>query len=1600
MNLLDAKKTNKEVLWGAARALAAWATERHGLAILRHGARKNTHWTGLEKFVKLLQAKGCDVELAVSAFTAIGAVADLVNALPAAKDDPASQRAHYRARLGDMAASMPTMVSFLRHADGTVRERAIRALLHLTIPAPGASENYDHGLSRKLRQAAIDAGSVAAALAFLRAPGAPDADGPSADGGDATGDQDDGEHANNMHWLALGLLANLTADVSAQHQILSQDGGELLSSVLQAEVEGAVAAAAEEGGATGAADADDPALSQKRTAMSTALKAAVVVVTRVTCLALASQNQDAGPAATRDETRDAADSIDQVEDGSTSAPKGPAGVPATLPGTLVQLLNNVPEMALGPDGGVSLTCACSESIGRLGGRAAGGHGKFLSAGALEALLKAFEVGGQEAREAAEKAMHALIPFFEVQLPGDNNAGAEGGPETGCVSSIVEYLQHSCAAVRCGAVRLATALICRSDDSTPAVAFARGGGVAPLLALLVEKPNVPTGDETQPFCSGYEVAAHAALCLARLSSCDEGASAAIGRDSPALQSMLAVLLSGPVTPEQYAEGSEVEDTVLHNPSTRSWGVHAIGCVRMPSCAANPAHTERDMSVNIRAAFMDLLGAIAEGDLAWRKFDSISTDGAKEEDSALSEAPPSSSSGENGALALFEARPLPMSAESGEAEAPAGEDDKPATNTESAPSIALALLDNSQHTQVRLAALRLLTALPTVQVGGGRSMLMQLLLGVDPESYVMPTAFRLPKAPTPKQETEMHDASCETPTAGDGRCGDAMARLLRGAVAIVGSDDAPPDEIWPAVQLLASLCRDVGTRVPDIDCRQPVIADLIAGEALSSGALVMLISALHSAPRAEWAQDFVLYLVCRGCVREAFWQVSEEEVQEEDEVVVRTIGRPDPNGGPTRSTWSTLLDTKVSYGRYCHTSRTALHAAAASGNATITQNLLDAGASVNICDIENITPLTLAINSGWDDLAKCLIDAGADYDAVTSGGDNVLKYAFLMPRATAPVSAGRLDVFPGAPKLIADVLRVGADPNIADENGNHPLHWVLGGARIRCIVSFCRVEIVSESTDLLESVSTLVGAGAQVNVCNKEGQTPLHIAISGGHVTAAIALTIKFGADPNVADAAGNLPLHYACASPAYEPLVRMLLEAGASRPIRRGAFVDLGRGLCRSEKLLRSLNVVLMNGLRGVLNPPAIAERQASKEDILGTGNKAGATPLHVACGGWPMLGVDRSRRATCVIRERVCDLEERCRAVSGMVSGGYGCNCDFRRVTNKEATALHLLTGAAEAMGDLSAEGKSLVRIMCDAITKADPSIIEARDAHGRSCLSCAFSKGKSGTCSSLASHLLHRGAIGETGLHAACAVGAHSDIVTRCLGDSATTQLDADGNVPLHVAAACGNASAVSTILSFDVSTIDRVGHGGNSALHLASSLPNDGGFDVVEMLVGAGSGTKVANSNGDTALFVAISRDNERVATLLVNNDAAWNDPRDQSGRTALSLAEQRNISLASRDEKAEDGGKAKFSNGDNSLAASDTLVKFLLHSLKHPVDAADHQHVCFAEGMVYREWAMREGKAADKISDDEKELAAAATKVQSSYRGHRERRRKRRHRRGKGK
>jgi ankyrin repeat protein len=93
--------------------------------------------------------------------------------------------------------------------------------------------------------------------------------------------------------------------------------------------------------------------------------------------------------------------------------------------------------------------------------------------------------------------------------------------------------------------------------------------------------------------------------------------------------------------------------------------------------------------------------------------------------------------------------------------------------------------------------------------------------------------------------------------------------------------------------------------------------------------------------------------------------------------------------------------------------------------------------------------------------------------------------------------------------------------------------------------------------------LLEHGADPNIRDASGETPLHWAVGAGHADVE-ELLLEHGADPNAQDAAGNTPLHVAAIggigdaaevmfeiNPTYDrsDIVRMLFEYGADPTVK-------------------------------------------------------------------------------------------------------------------------------------------------------------------------------------------------------------------------------------------------------------------------------------------------------------------------------------------------------------------------------------------------------------------------------------------------------------------
>lgn len=183
-------------------------------------------------------------------------------------------------------------------------------------------------------------------------------------------------------------------------------------------------------------------------------------------------------------------------------------------------------------------------------------------------------------------------------------------------------------------------------------------------------------------------------------------------------------------------------------------------------------------------------------------------------------------------------------------------------------------------------------------------------------------------------------------------------------------------------------------------------------------------------------------------------------------------------------------------------------------------------INEQDEEGMTPLYQAvINKRWD-IAKYLIERGADVNLKNKYGCNALQCALC----------GYIDV-----DLVKCFVDHHADLNAKNRYGASILHYGLS----------------MEDLDV-NLVKYLVKHGADVNLQRDDGCTPLHIAIRDKckKVTKQLA---ECGADVNVKNKSGVTPLYYAVRSCDLD-MVKCLVEHDADVNVKDSQGVSLLRGL--------------------------------------------------------------------------------------------------------------------------------------------------------------------------------------------------------------------------------------------------------------------------------------------------------------------------------------------------------------------------------------------------------------------------------------------------------
>lgn len=173
--------------------------------------------------------------------------------------------------------------------------------------------------------------------------------------------------------------------------------------------------------------------------------------------------------------------------------------------------------------------------------------------------------------------------------------------------------------------------------------------------------------------------------------------------------------------------------------------------------------------------------------------------------------------------------------------------------------------------------------------------------------------------------------------------------------------------------------------------------------------------------------------------------------------------------------TLLFAKISHPPQDGRHLSALSFAAAQGSVVATRALLARGIAADTLQPENsdgITPLMIAASSGYTDVMRILLDAGAAVNRQDAHGD------------TALMAAVRI----GSPEAVKLLLARTAEANTKDDAGRTALIWAARGGRV-------------------DIVRSLIDAGASIETGDSAGRTALVTAVQKGHVAVATELHAK-------------------------------------------------------------------------------------------------------------------------------------------------------------------------------------------------------------------------------------------------------------------------------------------------------------------------------------------------------------------------------------------------------------------------------------------------------------------------------------------------------------
>ncbi|HEX6473181.1 MAG TPA: ankyrin repeat domain-containing protein [Streptosporangiaceae bacterium] len=177
----------------------------------------------------------------------------------------------------------------------------------------------------------------------------------------------------------------------------------------------------------------------------------------------------------------------------------------------------------------------------------------------------------------------------------------------------------------------------------------------------------------------------------------------------------------------------------------------------------------------------------------------------------------------------------------------------------------------------------------------------------------------------------------------------------------------------------------------------------------------------------------------------------------------------------------------------------------GTGAITKALINAGAPVDGHPGDMETPLITAASYGDAEVARVLVEAGADIEAISAPDSGGVPGGTALQHAAVFGMTAVVDVLVAAGAKIHSLEMAAAAGDVT----NWPLHRFTMQSRIRALV-------FAADHERLTVIDRLVEAGTPVNEPDAEWQRlPLHVAAGSGR-PASVRRLLTHGADPNLRD----------------------------------------------------------------------------------------------------------------------------------------------------------------------------------------------------------------------------------------------------------------------------------------------------------------------------------------------------------------------------------------------------------------------------------------------------------------------------------------------------